>query len=264
MTIYNVHIYREMRLVFGGIEADTQETAAAIARDKPESSTNQGKESLMTNDNYFRGASGTRYTYAEIADRIRSEAPHTLGEHISVQLEAIGLLDEMRNGATPCGLPFTFAEATKTYLVGVIERAIAYYMVEAKDARTAAENWQDGEFHDRDDEALDSEGPCNVRVEQPDGTWIKLPPSEWEAAPPTGDDPAKKPYSVLLLYPADVNAGGADTYYAFVEAPDPIAALALARRQAVTANECLEFEPEEFASLLVTEGHHADQPLFNK
>lgn len=35
MTTYNVHIYREMRLVFGGIEADTREQAAAIARTKP-------------------------------------------------------------------------------------------------------------------------------------------------------------------------------------------------------------------------------------
>ena len=35
MTIYNIHIYREMRLVYGGIEADSQEAAAAIARDKP-------------------------------------------------------------------------------------------------------------------------------------------------------------------------------------------------------------------------------------
>jgi len=34
MTIYNVHIYREMRLVFGGIEAGSPEAAAAIARDK--------------------------------------------------------------------------------------------------------------------------------------------------------------------------------------------------------------------------------------
>ena len=68
----------------------------------------------MTSDEYFRGASGTRYSYAEIADRIRKEAPHTLGKHISVQLEAIGLLDEMRNGTTPCGLPYTFAEATYT------------------------------------------------------------------------------------------------------------------------------------------------------
>lgn len=73
--------------------------------------------------------------------------------------------------------------ATKTYRVGVIERAIAYYEVEAADARSAAENWEEGEFHDRDDEALESEGPCNVRVEQPDGTWRKVPRSEWEEVP---------------------------------------------------------------------------------
>ena len=69
---------------------------------------------------------------------------------------------------------------TKTYLVGVIERAIAYYKVEAEDARTAVENWQDGEFHDRDDEALDSEGPCNVREKQPDGKYRTVPGSQWE------------------------------------------------------------------------------------
>jgi hypothetical protein len=34
-TTYNVHIYREMKLVFGGIDADSHEAAAAIARDKP-------------------------------------------------------------------------------------------------------------------------------------------------------------------------------------------------------------------------------------
>ena len=33
--------------------------------------------------------------------------------------------------------------ATKTYRVAVIERAIAYYEVEAEDARSAAENWDD-------------------------------------------------------------------------------------------------------------------------
>ena len=76
--------------------------------------------------------------------------------------------------------------ATKTYLVSVIERAIAHYKVEAGDARTAAENWQEGEFHDRDDEALDTEGPCNVRERQHDGAWRKLPKSEWEAEPAAG------------------------------------------------------------------------------
>jgi hypothetical protein len=35
MTKYNVHIYREMRQVFGGIEADSHEAAASIARDRP-------------------------------------------------------------------------------------------------------------------------------------------------------------------------------------------------------------------------------------
>jgi hypothetical protein len=65
--------------------------------------------------------------------------------------------------------------ATKAYLVGVIERAIAYYKVEAEDARTAAENWQEGEFWDRNDEALEAEGPCDVREQQPDGTFVVLP-----------------------------------------------------------------------------------------
>jgi hypothetical protein len=34
MTLYNVHIYREMRLYFPGIEAATPEEAAKIAADK--------------------------------------------------------------------------------------------------------------------------------------------------------------------------------------------------------------------------------------
>lgn len=65
----------------------------------------------MTQDGYFLGASGKRYEYAAIAKRVRAEAPHTLGKHISYQLEALDLLEEMQSGTTPCGLPFTFAEA---------------------------------------------------------------------------------------------------------------------------------------------------------
>jgi hypothetical protein len=211
--------------------------------------------------------------------------------------------------------------ATKTYLVGVIERAIAYYRIGAEDARPAAENWEEGEFYDRDDEALESEGPCNVRERQPDGSWRIVPPSEWEAAvaagepdwigpvryarawvrtardvlaqpgrtadadhllelglgqlaaalavageadSPTGDDPAKKPYSVLLLYPDDANDSGVETYYAFVEAPDAIEAVAMAQREALAANEWAEREPDDFAPLLVTEGYQHGEALFNK
>ncbi|MHC5538738.1 hypothetical protein ACYOEI_10990 [Singulisphaera rosea] len=35
MTLYHVHLYREMRLTFEGIEAETAQAAAAIAHDKP-------------------------------------------------------------------------------------------------------------------------------------------------------------------------------------------------------------------------------------
>jgi hypothetical protein len=154
---------------------------------------------------------------------------------------------------------------TKTYRVGVIERAIAFYDVEAEDAQTAAENWQDGEFRDRDDEALDTEGPCSVRHRQPDGTWRKLPKSEWEATLPAAVDPGKKPYSVLLLYPDFANDSGTETYYAFVEATDAIEALATAQRQAVAAEEGVEIDdPDDFAPLLATEGHHHSEALFNK
>src|ERR1043166_4101418 len=154
--------------------------------------------------------------------------------------------------------------ATKTYLIGVIERAICYFEVEAKDARTAAENWQEGEFRDRDDEAPDSEGPCNVREQQPDGTFLKLPPSQWEAIPPAGSESGQKPYSVLLLYPDYANDNGTETYYAFVEALDPIDAVAVAQREAISAQDGVEGAPEDFAPLLVTPGHHSSEPLFNK
>src|SRR5262249_50420861 len=67
----------------------------------------------MTNDNYFIGKSGQRYRYADIAKLIHEKAPETLGKHISVQLAAIGLLGEMEEGVTPCGLPFTFASGPR-------------------------------------------------------------------------------------------------------------------------------------------------------
>jgi hypothetical protein len=152
---------------------------------------------------------------------------------------------------------------TKTYLVGVIERAIAYYKVDAEDARSAAENWQDGEFHDRDDEALESDEPCNVCVKHADGTWMLLPPSEWEAELPLAI-PLNKPYSVLLLYPDYINDRGDETYYAFVEASDPLQAVAVAQRQATAAQDGVDTDPDEFAPLLVTEGHCHSEPLFNK
>jgi hypothetical protein len=67
----------------------------------------------MTNDNYFIGKTGQLYRYADIAKLIHEKAPETLGKHISVQLAAIGLLEEMEGGVTPSGLPFTFVSGPR-------------------------------------------------------------------------------------------------------------------------------------------------------
>ena len=72
-----------------------------------------------------------------------------------------------------------------------------------------------------------------------------------------------KPYSVLLLYPDWVNESGTDTYYTFVEAADPCAAIGEAQREALAANEWTDFAPLDFAPLLVTEGRNDSQPFFN-
>ena len=86
------------------------------------------------------------------------------------------------------------------------------------------------------------------------------------AHPLSSTDPAKKPYSVLLLYPDDVNDSGTETYYTFVEAPDAIEAVAVARREAVAAQEeaAADYEPDDFAPLLVIAGHYYAQPMSNQ
>lgn len=75
---------------------------------------------------------------------------------------------------------------------------------------------------------------------------------------------ALKPYSVLLLYPDYIGDYGEETYYAFVLAPDSIEAVATAKRQALAAQDSVVFPPDDFAALLVTEGHHDGQPMFSK
>lgn len=64
-------------------------------------------------DGYFIGKSGKRYGYKELGERVRNEIPLTLGKHISIQLEVLGLSEEMAGGVTPFSLPYTFAEEPK-------------------------------------------------------------------------------------------------------------------------------------------------------
>jgi hypothetical protein len=89
---------------------------------------------------------------------------------------------------------------------------------------------------------------------------VNAPPWEITDANSAGN----KPYSVLLLYPDYANDSCTETYYGFVEAKGPIEAVALAQRQAASAQVGIEIEPDDFAPLLVTQGHRYGEPLFNK
>jgi hypothetical protein len=75
---------------------------------------------------------------------------------------------------------------------------------------------------------------------------------------------ALKLYSVLLRYPDYLDETGYETYYAFVDAPDAIEAVAMAQRQAVEAQAVDIDDLTDFAPLLVTQGHHYSEALFNK
>ncbi len=69
-------------------------------------------------------------------------------------------------------------------------------------------------------------------------------------------------YSVLLLYPDYLDDSGSETYYAFVEAPNSVEAVALAQRQALTAQDGEIDDPRDFHPLLVTLGHHRSVARF--
>ena len=154
-------------------------------------------------------------------------------------------------------------ERNQDYQVTVIERALAFYEVEAEDARSAAENWSDGEYGGRDDEALDTEGPTSVRERQPDGTWRKVPDRNGRTAVPPAQD-GMQPYSVLLLYPDYAQRQRHRDLLRLRRGPrrdrrrrrGPAAG---GGRRRVDIDD-----PDDFAPLLVTQGHHYGEPLFNK
>ncbi len=75
---------------------------------------------------------------------------------------------------------------------------------------------------------------------------------------------APKPYSVLLLYPDYLNDGGQETFYAFVTACDALQAVTAAQAQATAAQLATIDDPTDFHALLVTQGHHYGEPLFDK
>jgi hypothetical protein len=66
-------------------------------------------------------------------------------------------------------------------------------------------------------------------------------------------------YSVLLKYPESMTDGALETYYAFVDADNPVQAVHTARIEAVLfQGDEPGYALRDFAVLLVVEGHHLD------
>ena len=155
----------------------------------------------MTINGYFIGKSGKRYPYADIAKRIRAQAPDTLGKHISVQLAAIGLLEEMEGGVTPCGLPFTFASKPHVIRKQLTSSAMFHtpglfralqndYRIKGKTRRRALRILSDGYGLSPEEARGLLSGAIPVEIDEAAGTvtYQATPPAGAPATAATQDD----------------------------------------------------------------------------
>jgi hypothetical protein len=133
----------------------------------------------MSNHAYFTGKSATKHYYSAIAARIRREAPHTLGKHISVQLEAISLLEEMQNGTTPYGLPYSFASRSVRkqltssgmfHTPGLFRALQNDYRIKGKTRRRAVKILSDGYKLPYDEAERLLSGAIDIEIDEPAGT----------------------------------------------------------------------------------------------
>ena len=211
MTTYNVHVYREMRLVFSGIEAASPEEAAALARDKPTENADEVDDECDSE------------TFYALVD-VQGDEQHEQSRFIDFEPERL--------------------------------RLAAPKLLEA--CRMVIGRWEDGDLG----EAARTCAAAIVEAEAASARRRSRPPHAQTAGiTPTSREAASKRYSVLLLYPDWANDSGTETYYVFVEAPNPNAAVAEAQRQAVTTNEWTDdVHPTDFAPLLVTEGRNSATP----
>jgi hypothetical protein len=70
------------------------------------------------------------------------------------------------------------------------------------------------------------------------------------------------PYSVLLLYPDYISQGDHETYFAHVDAANPVQAIQAARQMAAAAQKpAAVYDPDDFASLICIAGHHEAELL---
>ena len=72
--LYNVHVYREMRLFFPGIEASSPEHAARIAKDKPTAEAEATEDCHGENLSAGVDAAGDDYLLHSQCYRLRGDA----------------------------------------------------------------------------------------------------------------------------------------------------------------------------------------------
>jgi hypothetical protein len=153
-------------------------------RKKPELPADPDTESdshAQSAGDYFIGTSGTRYRYGDIARLVREKAPHTLGQHIRVQLAAIGLLEELEGGVTPCGLPFTFASEAQVVCKRMTSTALIHtpglfralrndYRIEGETRQRAVKILSDGYGLSPDEARGLLSGSIPVEIDEAAGT----------------------------------------------------------------------------------------------
>jgi hypothetical protein len=322
MKIYNVHIYREMGLAYGGIEAGTHEEAAATARDKPtdqadsiddcDGETIAALVDVVGDEQYAQSRvvdfeperrrrtatdlqAALTWLLDDLTDAGEARNPETGDEYDSVAFgraalarsKSTGILSESAAPSLRTALEFAvqFLESNDDGEEDVMARIA---VAKAALAEAAAR----GVLPDRSvvarvlydtlayvAEMLSGFKPdflanigLDVAMEKTlvalhaaEALPPALPANAGAADPRPDGESARQPHSVLLLYPDYANDGGTETYYAWVAASGPIAAIAEARRQAMATNGWTEEDvnPDDFVALLVIEGHHRGQPTSN-
>ena len=91
MTLYHVHVYREMRLFFPGIEASSPEHAAGIAKDRPTAEAEAIEDCHGENLSAWVGAAGDDYLlhsqcFDFEATRLRKAVPGLLAALAAVKI----------------------------------------------------------------------------------------------------------------------------------------------------------------------------------
>jgi hypothetical protein len=270
MTKYIVNLYREMRLSYTDIEADTPYAAAAIAGGRLTADADNIEDCEGENLAALVDVAGDEDFSQSVTidfepERHRKAAPKLLEalklchEQLSLWVadtETCDLSPEDEEALAKAS--YAIAEAEAAGIIPALRGIEGNAMPLAGDAANVRyvihSDAEAGYWSNETGWGCLAEANVFTAAER-EAFHLPMGDAQWAVF---------RPYSVLLLYPDYIGDYGTETYYAFVAASDPIDAVAVAQRHAAGAQIIDIDDATEFAPLLVTEGLHAGQPLFNK